>query len=171
MKVDKYSQFVFNNADVFDTIMSDKTGTHNPGPFLINDDIDIKLSNALVGYEAFVDYTISAQTIEEFDQSNQTEWFMPDEYKELDIAKYVLDLCNGNQAELQRCGEELLLFQDRDLFNLLRYLKYLVDVMELNGVIWGVGRGSSVSSFVLYKLKVHKVNSMYYDLSIDEFLR
>ena len=38
-------------------------------------------------------------------------------------------------------------------------------------VIWGVGRGSSVASYVLYKLGVHRVDSMYYDLDPQEFLR
>jgi len=57
------------------------------------------------------------------------------------------------------------------LFDLLRYLKYLVDTMNHNQVIWGVGRGSSVSSYVLYLLGVHRINSMYYDLDVGEFLR
>jgi len=57
------------------------------------------------------------------------------------------------------------------LFDLLRYLKYLVDTMEQNNIIWGVGRGSSVSSYILYLLKVHRVDSMYYDLNVEEFLR
>jgi DNA polymerase III alpha subunit len=92
------------------------------------------------------------------------------EYQQLDIAAHVLALCNTD-AELQRVGEELLLFQERDLFNLLRYLKYLVDVMTQNHVIWGVGRGSSVASYVLYLLGVHRINSMYYDLDPHEFLR
>ena len=95
---------------------------------------------------------------------------MPDEYKSLDIASWVLTQCT-KQEQLQRCGQELLLFQDRNLFNLLRYLKYLVDVMKENNVIWGVGRGSSVASYVLYLIGVHKIDSMYYDLSISEFLR
>jgi len=64
-----------------------------------------------------------------------------------------------------------LLYQERDLFNLLRYLKYLVDVMQSNAIIWGVGRGSSVASFVLYKLGIHRINSLYYNLDIEEFLR
>ena len=76
-----------------------------------------------------------------------------------------------NEQELQRCGHELLMFQERDLFNLLRYLKYLVDVMQENRLIWGVGRGSSVASFVLYKLGVHKIDSIFYDLDPREFLR
>jgi len=63
------------------------------------------------------------------------------------------------------------LYQDKNLFNLLKYLKYLVDIMKENNIIWGVGRGSSVSSYVLYKLGVHKIDSMYYNLDVKEFLR
>ena len=95
---------------------------------------------------------------------------MPDEYKHMDIAKHVLSLCS-TEAELQRCGTELLLFQERNLFDLLRYLKYLVDVMTKNNIVWGVGRGSSVASYVLYLLGVHRIDSMYYNLDIHEFLR
>jgi hypothetical protein len=91
---------------------------------------------------------------------------MPAEYLELDIAQHVLDLCT-TQEELQRVGQELLLYQERDLFNLLRYLKYFVDTMRKNGVVWGLGRGSSVASYILYLLGVHKINSLYYDLPID----
>jgi len=112
----------------------------------------------------------SASTVEEFDQQNQQHWHMPTEYLELDIAEYVLSLCQ-TEVELQRVAEELFLYQERDLFNLLRYLKYLVDTMRSNNVVWGVGRGSSVASYVLYLRGVHHVNSMYYDLDIGEFLK
>ena len=95
---------------------------------------------------------------------------MPDEYKNMDIAKHVLELCS-TQQQLQRAGEELLLYQAHDLFDLLRYMKYLVDVMRDNQVIWGVGRGSSVASYVLYLLGVHRIDSLYYDLDPKEFLR
>jgi DNA polymerase-3 subunit alpha len=95
---------------------------------------------------------------------------MPDEYKSLDIAACVLALCD-TEAELQRCGAELLLYQERGMFDLLRYLKYLVDTMKENSIVWGVGRGSSVASYVLYKLGVHRIDSLYYNLDIAEFLR
>lgn len=108
--------------------------------------------------------------IELFDSVQQNNWHMPEEYKNLDIAEYILNLCN-TQPELQRTGEELLLFQERDLFNLLRYLKYFVDTMRKHNVMWGVGRGSSTASYVLYLLGVHKINSLYYDLQINEFLK
>jgi DNA polymerase-3 subunit alpha len=81
-----------------------------------------------------------------------------------------LEQCN-NDAELQRVGAELLLYQERNLLNLLKFLKYFVETMKKNNIVMGLGRGSSVSSFVLYKLGVHKVNSMYYNLDVGEFLR
>lgn len=108
--------------------------------------------------------------IELFDHIQQTNWHIPTEYKELDIAQHILDMCT-TESELQRVGAELLLFQERELFDLLRFLKYFVDTMRKNGVVWGLGRGSSVASYVLYLLGVHKINSLYYDLPIEEFLK
>jgi Bacterial DNA polymerase III alpha NTPase domain len=102
--------------------------------------------------------------------ANQSHWWMPDAYRDMDIAKFILDRCD-NEAELQRCGMELLEYQERGLMPLLRYLKYLVDTLKSNGVIWGVGRGSSVASFVLYKLGVHRIDSLHYDLDFKEFMR
>lgn len=113
---------------------------------------------------------ISLLETKQFDKLNQDNWYMPEEYKTMDIAKFVLDQCNG-QEELQRAGEELLLYQERDMFPLLRYLKYLVDTMRQHNIVWGVGRGSSVSSFVLFLIGIHRINSLYYDLSVEEFLK
>jgi hypothetical protein len=68
-------------------------------------------------------------------------------------------------------GEELLLYQERDLFPLLCYIKYMVDTFRANNIVWGLGRGSSVASYVLYLIGVHKIDSIYYDLPITEFLK
>ena len=117
-----------------------------------------------------VQYNTLDITVEQFDNQMQSNWLMPEQYKTMDIAQYVLNQCQG-EAELQRAGKELLLFQERDMFVLLRYLKYLVDTMRENNIVWGVGRGSSVASFVLFLLGIHRINSLHYDLSIDEFLK
>ena len=117
-----------------------------------------------------IEYAFTDMTVEEFDAVNQNSWHMPDEYRHMDIAEYILSLCDSD-AKLQRCGEELLLFQERNLFDLLRYLKYLVDTLRANNMIWGVGRGSSVASYVLYLLGIHRIDSMFYDLDAREFLR
>jgi len=109
-------------------------------------------------------------TVQQFDREHQQRWMMPLEYLQLDIAQLVLDRCTTPE-ELQRAGQELLMFQERGMMDLLRYMKYLVDVMTQNRIIWGVGRGSSVASFVLYLLGVHRINSLYYELDPQEFLR
>lgn len=109
-------------------------------------------------------------TTEQFDKKNQSVWRMPNKYCNMDIAKWLLDQCQ-TQEELQRVGHELLLYQERDLFLLLKQLKYIVDTWREKNIVWGVGRGSSVASYVLYLIGVHRINSMYYDLDIAEFLR
>ncbi len=108
--------------------------------------------------------------VEQFHKQNQDNWNMPDKYKNLDIAKYLLDLCTTD-VQLQRVGKELLLYQERGMFKLLCFLVYLVDTMRDNDIVWGVGRGSSVASYVLYLIGIHKIDSIYYDLDVDEFLR
>ena len=110
------------------------------------------------------------RAVPDWHAEQQKNWHMPDEYQQMDIAAHVLALCES-QEQLQRCGHELLLYQERNLFDMLRYLAYLVQVMKTNQIIWGLGRGSSVASYVLYKLGLHRIDSMYYDLDPEEFLR
>lgn len=172
MKTDKFGQLIFSEDDVINLYLQghDIAALQH---LLVDNTIDLETAaHILDNVPAFIKYDELAQqqSVEEFDHRCQANWYMPQEYKDLDIAEYVLNLCNSD-AELQRCGHELLLFQERDLFNLLRYLVYLVDTMRENKLIWGVGRGSSVASFVLYKLGVHRIDSLHYELDPAEFLR
>jgi DNA polymerase III alpha subunit len=141
---------------------------------LMFDDVEqFNTSNqeTFAGFPKLGKYTRSTATsVEEFDTINQNSWKMPEEYVNIDIAEHILGMCKTD-AELQRVGEELLMFQERELFPLLKFLKYFVDTMRKYNVVWGVGRGSSVASYVLYLLGVHKIDSMYYDLDITEFLK
>jgi len=168
MITDKYGQQVFTEQDLFDLYMSDSdTKLKNA---LLSDSIKFDPNLEIKNIPELLNYTVSNLSVSEFDIQCQNNWFIPDEYKDFDIAKYVLDQCN-NEEELQRAGTELLMYQERDMMILLCYLKYLVDTMRKNNIVWGVGRGSSVASFVLYLIGVHRINSLYYDLSIDEFLK
>lgn len=164
---------IYSSDDICDLLMQ----AYDAGKLkslLVDSTVDLETAAAVLeNVPSFIRYDeMAADAIsqEDFDHRNQNTWFMPEEYKQLDIAEHVLNLCHTD-AELQRCGQELMMFQERNLFNLLRYLKYLVDLMTQHRLIWGVGRGSSVASFVLYKLGVHKINSLYYDLDPAEFLR
>lgn len=170
MKRDLFGQLVFNDNDIVDLLMQGRE-VASLQRMLVDDSVDLSKAQEWTNELPEVQSYESAElTQEEFDREQQSHWHMPAPYQDLDIAEYVLSLCEG-EAELQRCGHELLMYQERGLFDLLRYLKYLVDTMREAGVIWGVGRGSSVSSFVLYKLGVHRINSIYYDLQVEEFLR
>ena len=68
-------------------------------------------------------------------------------------------------------SEELDAFKERNMLDLLRWLKYFVDTCSKEGVVWGVGRGSSVASFILYKIGVHSIDPLKYNLDWREFLR
>lgn len=134
------------------------------------EEYNLHVKKSYVDFGKLRKYIKIDKDIKEFDKTNQQYWFMPDEYKELDIADWVLKQCKCD-TELQRSGEELLLFQDKGLMDLLRYMKYVVDTFRKNGIVIGVGRGSSVASFVLYLIGVHRINSIEFGLDIKEFLR
>ena len=168
MKTDSYKQIIFSEEDLVDMYMCDPAKEFVYA--LVDKNIEFSEDLNLTKIPTLVGYKDSTLSIEEFDKTNQLNWKFPEEYKNFDIAEWVLKQCK-TEEELQRVGHELLEFQKRDLFMLLRYLKYLVDTMRRNNIIWGVGRGSSVSSFVLYLIGVHRINSLYYNLSIDEFLK
>lgn len=171
MRQNTNGELIFSEDDLCDLMMQGK----NLSAFknmIVDHTVDLESAvSMLEDIPTFIRNNLVANdSVEDFDHRCQSNWKMPQEYRDLDIAEYVLSLCKTD-AELQRVGKELLLYQERDLFDLLRYLHYLVDVLIENHVIWGVGRGSSVASYVLYLLGVHRINSMFYELDPAEFLR
>jgi DNA polymerase III alpha subunit len=172
MKQNTNGEMIFGESDLCNLIMQgrDIGKMHN---VIVDHTVDLESAVMMLeDVPTFIKYDLVAQplTTKEFDHRSQGNWKMPQKYKDIDIAEHILSLCTTD-AELQRVGQELLLFQERDLFDLLRYLHYLVDVLTANNTIWGVGRGSSVASYVLYLLGVHKIDSMFYELDPNEFLR
>jgi DNA polymerase III alpha subunit len=169
MITDKYGQQIYTEQDICDYYLVNNAAHLNN--VLVSDKITFSPALSLENIPNLIRYIVNEDlSIEDFDNKCKENWYIPKEYLEFDIAKFVLDQCN-TEAELQRAGEELLLYQERDMFILLQYLKYLVDTMRKNNIVWGVGRGSSVSSFVLYLIGIHKINSLFYQLEIDEFLK
>jgi DNA polymerase III alpha subunit len=107
--------------------------------------------------------------VKEFDQLLQSEWFMPNDVKNFDIESYIISITPVGSE--QRVREELAAFKQYGYLNLLKFLHYLVQTMRSNNILWGVGRGSSVASYVLYLLGVHRIDSIQYGLDWREFLR
>jgi DNA polymerase III alpha subunit len=172
MKTDDLGIPRFSNRDLIDMIYSghaDKVHVVLCDP---SDDVD-KFNAAMEeqGFGKLQKYIPLDVDQKTFDGVCQSEWFMPDEYKTLNVYDYVMNKAGDDLAELERVEEELAQFKVRGMTNLLRYMIYLVDFMRDNGIVWGVGRGSSVASYVLYLIGVHRINSIQYDLDWREFLR
>lgn len=168
MKNDVYGQVIIDEDDLCALYMVDKSRIVKralvENPIKFDSYLELKNIPELTVYEK------CNLTIEEFDAKCQSFWYMPEEYKNLDIALYVLEKCKTD-VERDRVGQELLLYLERNLFMLLKYCVYLVDLMRTNNIVCGLGRGSSVSSYVLFLIGMHRIDSIKYDLDIGEFLR
>jgi len=171
MKTDDLGIPRFSNRDLIDMIYSGHADKVHVVLCDENDDVD-KFNAAMEeqGFDKLQKYIPLDVDQKTFDGVCQGEWFMPAEYKKLNVHNYILTKCE-TQEETARCAEELAEFESRGMMNLLRYMIYLVDFMRENGIVWGVGRGSSVASYVLYLIGVHKINSIQYGLDWHEFLR
>jgi DNA polymerase III alpha subunit len=175
MRSDQYGQIVLTSNDAFAALYSGKIKSLDK--ILFDGAEEIKQFNTAVK-ENFENIPLlkiyqepaDIDSQELFDEANQCTWFMPEEYHRFPIHQWLSDQCK-TEEELARVDKELLLFIQHDMFDLLFYLKYLVDTMRANQIVWGVGRGSSVASYVLYLLGIHKVDSIKYKLDIHEFLK
>ena len=173
MKTDELGIPRFSNRNLVDMIYSGHADKVHVVLCDANDDVD-KFNEAMEeqGLDKLQKYIPLDVDQKTFDGALQSEWFMPDEYKNKDIVWHVHNVKETyTQEERDRIEEELDAFRERGMFPLLRYMVYLVDYMRENNIVWGVGRGSSVASYVLYLIGVHKINSIQFDLDWREFLR
>lgn len=170
MKYDEYGQSIIDSRQLFDYLYQKPDISLHGLTLLDPQQYNSSVDQLHLDWPRLGQYQNPNVTVEEFDHQQQSKWFIPDEYKDLDIAAWVIGQCR-TEKELDRAATELLLFQERNLFPLLVYLKYLVDTMRQHGIVWGVGRGSSVASYVLYLIGIHRINSLEFELDIREFLK
>ncbi len=97
-------------------------------------------------------------------------WFIPYEYKQFDVETFCIEQCQS-KIELDRVKQELVLYKEHNMIPVLQCMKYIVDTLRKNNVLWGIGRGSSVASYCLFLLGVHKINSITYDIPLNEFFK
>ncbi len=171
MKTDNFGIPRFTNRDLVDMIYEGHIEKCHAVLCDPSEDVDKFNKHAdQNGQPKLKKYTPVDLDIDKFDEICQSDWFMPDNYKRLDVEKYVKDKCTTSE-EIGRIEQELVEYESRNMYDLLRYMIYLVDFMRANNIVWGVGRGSSVASYVLYLIGIHKVNSIQYGLDYREFLR
>lgn len=106
-----------------------------------------------------------------FDNVNWFDyWTTPDPYADMDIEEYIYNRCKTTE-EIVRVQKEMKLFKERNMLSVLCHLVYLTDFWRKNGIFWGVGRGSSVGSFVLYLIGINRINPLDFDIAIEDFLK
>lgn len=97
-------------------------------------------------------------------------WTTPEPYNSIDLDTWCLNKCN-NDTEKNRALLELALLKERNMYPIMRHLIYCVDKWREHKIVWGVGRGSSVSSFILHLIGINRINPLEYDLDVTEWLK
>jgi len=100
---------------------------------------------------------------------NSKHWFIPDDYYP-NLTEMLYGMCETDEQR-DRVSQELQLYIKLGMYDVLHVMKYIVDTLRANNIVWGVGRGSSVASYVLFLIGVHKIDSIKYNLPIEEFFK
>ena len=109
------------------------------------------------------------ESISEFDKKNIDNWHMPDKYYQINVLQWLLDKCQTDEEKM-RVQTEYDMFEKKGFIKVLQFLIYFIDTLRANNIVWGVGRGSSVASFFLFLIGIHKVSLFLYNLNISKFL-
>lgn len=149
----------------------------------INDQVYVTGLNADIRqYNRYTDKKVSIYQGTECYSENAFKWLIPPSYLTINLGKYVADklsteIDNGDLSDqqiddrIERVKFELKLVKKHDLTNLFRCLIYVIDRLTEQSKVWGLGRGSSVASYVLYLIGVHDVDSVRFDIDPLEFYK
>lgn len=170
MKTNDCHEQVFSESDLIQLVLSDNQ----------LDEIVVDDMSWATRYQQMRRYFDLDQEISFFPETNmdpedyyrmcRQSWFLPEEYRNFDVEQYLLDQC-VDERQRQRVCDELELYRQAGMVDVLIFLHYFIRTLREKNLVWGVGRGSSVASYILYLLGVHKINSLEYDLDIGEFIR
>jgi DNA polymerase III alpha subunit len=168
-KINDHGDVIFSEEDVIDLLYSNPD--FDISKLYFNDIEKYSQSLRELGIDLPVIHTApKREKPADFDKQNCEKWHMPDKYYKINVLEWLLEKCQ-NEEERLRVKLEYDLFEKKKFIRVLQFLIYFVDTLRANNVVWGVGRGSSVASFCLFLIGVHKINPIIYNLDIKEFLR
>lgn len=105
-------------------------------------------------------------------------WNLPKEYLHLDLETVISDkfeqICTRYSTEeleiaIQRIADELQEVQRRGLVKFMQTIIYIIDTFKQKNIVWGVGRGSSCASYLLFLLGLHVVDCVKMNVPMEEF--
>lgn len=170
MYCDPFGQVYFTQSELCDLLYTNPDLDLSQFQLEDADQYNTSIRKLNVDFKTIGKYQPLDIDITEFDHARQQRWFMPKEYQTLDIGAELLSRCS-NETQKDRVRLELAFFEENNLLDLVRYIKYLVDTMNQHNVVWGVGRGSSTASYVLYLLGLHMIDPIEYNIPLEEFFK
>jgi DNA polymerase III alpha subunit len=169
IKINDHGDVLFTEQDAIDLLYTDPT--FNISKLFFDDTKQYSASLKELGIDLpMLNTAPTRETLTDFDEKNINNWHMPETYYQIDVLQWLVDKCQ-NDEERSRVQLEYKLFEEKRFIKVLQFLIYFVDTLRANNIVWGVGRGSSVASFCLFLIGVHKINPLLYNLDITEFLR
>lgn len=171
VKTNIYGQAILSSDELRELLLQGKNISHLN--VIFDEDIELfeKYQDSLLPEKiTFLDAPEEVLSFDDFHKQCADEWIFPKIYQEIDVHNWLMQRCKTTE-EIDRVNLEYKMYEDRGLIMLLRLFIFLVDYMRKNNFVWGVGRGSSVSSYILYIIGVHRVNSLKYDLDIKDYLK
>lgn len=112
-----------------------------------------------------------AHSPEEEHAERAATWFISSDIQQIDVRRFLLEEMCQDEICRDRVNLEMDMFEERGLVPLLQLMMFLVDHFRTNKIVWGVGRGSSVASYVLFLIGVHKIDPILYGLDVHDFLK
>ena len=127
---------------------------------------DVELFNQLS------DETISTDADVGF-EPNLT-WQLPESIEVLDLPRFFAHALRQRGLEkapeyVRRVELELAEVERRGLQQLIKALIFVVSTFVTHKQVWGVGRGSSCASLLLFLIGLHKVDPVKYGIPLEEF--
>ena len=168
-KINDHGDVIFSEEDVIDLLYTDPDLDISKLYFDSIEKYSTSLKNLGIELPA-IRTAPKREKVEIFDKENCDNWHMPQKYYQINVLQWLLDKCQNDEEKI-RVQMEYDLFEKKNFVRVLQFLIYFIDTLRTNNIVWGVGRGSSVASFCLFLIGVHKINPMLYNLNITEFLR
>lgn len=109
-------------------------------------------------------------------------WQLPKEYAQLDLAEYLMNAFFNQELQdrlkytqtqtdiaIVRIANELEQIEIRHMSQFMRTIIFILDEFKRNNIVWGVGRGSSCASYLLFLIGLHVVDCVIFEVPMEEF--
>lgn len=171
MLYDNIKNVIYESSDLIDIAYRYDISEWDTLPIKNDTEVELYNSNSSVfDYPQIHTHSPDTRLIKDVDYQNQNTWLHGPEFDNINILEYCLNRCNSD-IETDRVLYEYDKFESYNMVPLLKYIYWLIQTMSDNDILWGVGRGSSVSSFILYILGIHCINPIIYNIDCNEFFK